>query len=194
MRIILTLILIGYGIYALLYLYAVFFIITGMFRKSQSIHITQKSHNLIEAEANYQRAKENYESICQLAEPCEIQSGQAASGNEISTMLHNAQLEIDEAQRALKDAEHCAQQGIHDADEARLAATGVEYGGYNPDLNLNPTMHHMVDEMNDNSMAWNNSFQDVSFDDPFPDYGWDNSSDFDNGFDPFSSGFDFNQL
>ena len=41
------------------------------------------------------------------------------------------------------------------AEDARLSSTGIEFGGYNPDPNLNPSMHSQQDSMT-NMNSFNN--------------------------------------
>ena len=76
-------------------------------------------------------------------------------------------------------------------EDFRRASTGIEFGGTNPDVDLNPMAHHIVDEMMDSSAPWSDSFaNDIGMTDPFPD-SWDNGYSSDPGLDSMSSsGFD----
>lgn len=69
---------------------------------------------------------------------------------------------------------------LQSEEEQRRMSTGIEFGGYNTDPNLNPS-HAIVDEMNDyNQQDWNDPFPDSG------DNGWDNYGNYDSGFnDPF---------
>lgn len=71
----------------------------------------------------------------------EIQNRQAQADAEASMQ----QLTDRQNQQAMNDA-------MHAAEEARLAATGIEFGGYNPDPNLNPGIQSMQN-FNDNSFG-----------------------------------------
>ncbi len=71
-------------------------------------------------------------------------------------------------------------------EDFRRASTGIEFGGTNPDLNLNPMAHHLVDEMMDANASWNDPFtNDSGMTDPFP-ASWDNGFSSDPGFDSFN--------
>ena len=68
----------------------------------------------------------------------------------------------------------------------RRASTGIDFGGDNTDLNLNPSTHFINEEMMDNSSLWSEPFNnDPGWNDPIPDTSWDIGG----GFDSFDSGF-----
>ena len=54
--------------------------------------------------------------------------------------------------QAARQADEAARQT---AEDARLSSTGIEFGGYNPDPNLNPSMHSQQDSMT-NMNSFNN--------------------------------------
>ena len=68
-------------------------------------------------------------------------------------LLRTSALAMQESQRAMHDA-------LSALENARLDSTGIEFGGRNCDINLNPSMHFQQDAMlNANNQSFmNNSF------------------------------------
>lgn len=61
-------------------------------------------------------------------------------------MAQQNQHMIDEQNRQFMESSMRAMDdSMRATEEARLASTGIEFGGYNPDPNLNPSMHSMMD-------------------------------------------------
>ena len=108
-----------------------------------------------------------------------------------SVIQHDPTFTISRTSELLVANNQTIEQHLHDLhsqqqEEFYRASTGIEFGGYNTDLNLNPSTEHMVDEVHNSSM--NDCGNDYSgWSDSYNDIGWDNSS-FDSGFD--YSGFD----
>lgn len=92
------------------------------------------------------------------------------------TAIENARIAMLNAQTAYEDLMRTTQEGMNAMEEARLAATGIEFGGYNPDPNLNPGMSFAMQETYNDDPGWSNSFDsgmDSFSNDSFG--GWDNS-------------------
>lgn len=69
-------------------------------------------------------------------------------------------------------------------EQSKLAATGIEFGGNNTDLNLNPAAHYGFDESINNNSSWNDSYADSSWDTGYMDSG--DSYSYNSCVDPFT--------
>ena len=100
-------------------------------------------------------------------------------------MLDQQRVAAENTQRCSEQAINMAQQTVRDLEEARVAATGFEFGGYNPDPNLNPMLQQIIAEANNGDFFDNTPFSnnDPGLDD-FADSGWNSGIDY-SGFDSF---------
>ena len=190
MKAIVTIIMIGMAIYGLLHLVAWAVIVKDVCSDHKSRNTRNKkkenedNRKLNDAKIAYAAACDYYNELV------EENKSRATTGMEMNQIneiaIENARIAMMNAQMAYEDMMRTMQIGINAAEEARLAATGIEFGGYNPDPNLNPGMSFAMEETR--SLCDSTSWADSSFD---SDPGWNNSFDSDPGWsNSFDSGWD----
>ena len=59
----------------------------------------------------------------------------------------NAWRTQEEQRRFMEESIRASEESIRAAEEAQRMATGIEFGGYNSDPNLNPGMQNMMNNM-----------------------------------------------
>ncbi len=90
------------------------------------------------ADKKAKAAQDNYEAKC-------AEYRRARLDKVPDLQLSKLQNELEMSQRFMEQQMRETQITMDMQREAVKAATGIEFGGYNPDLNLNPGMHQLVD-------------------------------------------------